>query len=145
MPDLKAYLVELHQNLNTLREREAKHAGRAPLDLLNQIDDHQAAIELTEQALRGELSQAEWREALKPLLVSLNIFGDFFAPPPPLQLSPRAEHFTAREVGDRRDEGRERAPQQRDNRPGVALWAGRSSHYDDQKDCQARGLWGSPG
>lgn len=66
---LKEVLLKLNKNLNILREREAKYAGNASLELLNQIDDHQAAIVLTEQALAGEISEEEWREALKPLLV----------------------------------------------------------------------------
>jgi hypothetical protein len=71
MTELKAFLAKLHQNLNILQEREAKYSGNAPLQLLNQIYDHQQAITLTEQAIRGELSQTEWREALKPLLVAI--------------------------------------------------------------------------
>jgi formylglycine-generating enzyme required for sulfatase activity len=72
----KTTLQKLHTNLNTLREREAKHAGNVPLDLLNQIADHETAITLTEQALTGELTETEWREALKPLLVSLDQAAD---------------------------------------------------------------------
>jgi hypothetical protein len=71
MTDYKTTLQKLHTNLNTLREREAKHAGNAPLDLLNQIADHEKAIALTKQAIGGEITKAEWRDALKPLLVSL--------------------------------------------------------------------------
>lgn len=96
MADFKAYLIRLTTNLNTLREREARHGSNAPVELLNQIEDHQTAIALTEQVIRGELAEAEWREALKPLLVSLNVFGDFFAPPVPMQRPPRAAHFTNR-------------------------------------------------
>ncbi len=68
--DYKNFLLKLHKNLNILKEREAKHAGRTPLDLLNQIEDHQKAIDLTEQAIAGELSQAQWLEALSPLLLA---------------------------------------------------------------------------
>ncbi len=68
-------LTQLHNNLNLLRERErereAKHGGNAPLDLLNQITDHEQAIALTEQADRGELTEAKWRETLSPLLVNI--------------------------------------------------------------------------
>jgi hypothetical protein len=71
MADLQTFLQKLHKNLNILREREAKYGGNAPLDLLSQIDDHNTAITLTEQVLAGELSQAEWHEALKPLLVEI--------------------------------------------------------------------------
>jgi tetratricopeptide (TPR) repeat protein len=81
MTDYQTFLTKLHQNLNTLREREAKYGGNAPLELLNQIEDHQKAIALTEQALAGQLSEAEWREALAPLNLSLtqttNIFQVF--------------------------------------------------------------------
>jgi hypothetical protein len=86
----KETLSQLYENLNTLREREAKYGGNAPLDLLNQISDHQAAIALTEQAIRGELSETEWQEALKPLLLAVsseqvvNITTVYQAPPPPL-------------------------------------------------------------
>ncbi|GIK44083.1 MAG: hypothetical protein BroJett011_79160 [Chloroflexota bacterium] len=72
MADYQSFLINLTQNLNTLRQREAKYGGNAPLELLNQIEDHQKAMALTEQALNGELSQAEWEEALKPLLLSAN-------------------------------------------------------------------------
>ena len=47
MTDLKSCLVKLNKNLYILREREAKYAGNAPLELLNQIDDHKQAIDLT--------------------------------------------------------------------------------------------------
>lgn len=81
MADYKAFLIKLQQNLNTLREREAKYGGNAPLELLNQIEDHQTAISLTEQALNGELDEAEWREKLAPLNLSqaqtANIFQVF--------------------------------------------------------------------
>jgi hypothetical protein len=44
--DFKAVLIKLQQNLNILREREAKYGGNTPLELLNQIEDHQKAITL---------------------------------------------------------------------------------------------------
>lgn len=72
MADPKPVLIKLTQNLNTLREREAKYGGNAPLELVNQIDDHEKAIDLTKQAMDGQLSQAEWREAMKPLLVAID-------------------------------------------------------------------------
>ena len=43
MTDFKDTLLKLNRNLQTLREREAKYTGNAPLDLLNQIEDHQQA------------------------------------------------------------------------------------------------------
>ncbi|MCL4300583.1 MAG: hypothetical protein KJ077_32905 [Anaerolineae bacterium] len=71
MTDFKAFLLKLTDNLNLLREREAKHGSSAPLEFINQINDHEQAISLTEQARRGELSESEWREALQPLLVAV--------------------------------------------------------------------------
>jgi hypothetical protein len=58
--------------LNILVEREARYAGNAPLDLLNQIADHRMAIDLTNQVIAGDLSNVEWQEALKPLLLAVN-------------------------------------------------------------------------
>ncbi len=72
MTDLKEFLHKTHKNLQFLQEREAKYAGNTPVELLNQIDDHRQAIELTEQAMVGELDEAAWREQLKPLLVSID-------------------------------------------------------------------------
>ncbi|MCL4299458.1 MAG: SUMF1/EgtB/PvdO family nonheme iron enzyme [Anaerolineae bacterium] len=71
MTNFKQTLIKLHQNLNTLREREAKYGGNTPLELVNQITDHREAIALTEQALAGELTESEWREALQPLLIAI--------------------------------------------------------------------------
>lgn len=36
MADYESFLSKLHENLNILREREAKYGGNAPLELLNQ-------------------------------------------------------------------------------------------------------------
>lgn len=76
MTTLKSLLLRTHENLLILQEREAKHGGNAPLELLNQIRDHQAAIELIEQALSTELTEKglkELKEALRPLLVAGNV------------------------------------------------------------------------
>ena len=123
MTDPKATLLKLNQNLNILQEREAKYASNAPLDLLNQIDDHRQAIDLTRQAITGELDEAEWQESLKPLLLACHngqvvnieaetyiagdVSGDVFsgdkiitniyeAPPPPL---PPAEAKERHDLG----------------------------------------------
>ena len=45
--ELKQLLTQLHRQLNILREREAKYGGSVPLDLLNQIQDHEVAIYLS--------------------------------------------------------------------------------------------------
>lgn len=55
-----------------LSEREAKYGGNAPLELLNQIEDHEQAFALTEQVIASEISEAECHEALKSLLVAIN-------------------------------------------------------------------------
>lgn len=71
MNNPKTTLRQLKKNLNILREREAKYGRNVPLDLLNQIDDHEEAIRLTEQAATGEISPAEWQAALDPLLLAV--------------------------------------------------------------------------
>lgn len=114
MTDPKATLLQLNQNLNILQQREAKFGGNAPLELLNQISDHQQAIALTWQAITGELDEAAWQEALKPLLLAcrdgqvVNIETETYiagnqiithiyeVPPPPL---PPAEAKERRELG----------------------------------------------
>ena len=65
------YLIQLNNNLSTLRKQEAAHGGEAnaPVNLLNQIAHHQEAIKITDQARIGDLTETEWREALAPLLV----------------------------------------------------------------------------
>ncbi len=68
MIDPKSILVRLNKNLNILQEREAKYAGNAPVDLLNQIADHQQAIELTQQMINGDIGEDEWQETTKSLL-----------------------------------------------------------------------------
>jgi tetratricopeptide (TPR) repeat protein len=97
--ELKNFLQKTQHNLNILLERKAKYAGNAPLNLLNQIEDHHQAIALTQAAMTGEMSKAEWREAKQPLLVSLEtpVIIQPEAPRIPHQRPPRAEHFTDRE------------------------------------------------
>jgi hypothetical protein len=53
---LTDFLLKLTHNLNILKEREAKYASAAPLDLLNQIDDHEQALGLTQQAIDQNIS-----------------------------------------------------------------------------------------
>ena len=71
MEELKTKLTMLNKNLNTLQEREAKYGGNAPLELINQIDDHYTAIDLVEGALAGELTEEELEEELAPLNLAL--------------------------------------------------------------------------
>ena len=72
MTDFRAVLMRLHDNLNLLQERRAKYGDNPPLELSNQIKDHQEAIELSSQLIAGDISEAEWREAIEPLLVAIN-------------------------------------------------------------------------
>ena len=69
MADYQTILLKLNSSLNMLREREAKYAGNAPVDLLNQIADHEQAVALTQQALTGALAETGWYEALQTLNV----------------------------------------------------------------------------
>lgn len=72
MTDWQTQLITLNKNLNTLREREAKYGGNAPLELLNQIDDHLRAIELVQEAMAGRLTPAKLEAELAPLNLALN-------------------------------------------------------------------------
>ncbi len=76
MTDLKTFLFKLDKNLQTLQERQAKYGIDVPLSLVNQIDDHKKAIELTKQALTDDISEAEWRDQLKPLLIAIDDRSD---------------------------------------------------------------------
>lgn len=76
MTMLKELLLRTHENLNILREREAKYSGNAPPELLNQIRDHQTAVKLIKQADSTELTEAELKKLkkeLRPLLIASNI------------------------------------------------------------------------
>lgn len=74
MTDPQTFLHQLKKNLYILQERAAKYAGEAPLALLNQIEDHELAISLTQQHLAGELTEADWQERLRPLLIAVAPF-----------------------------------------------------------------------
>jgi WD40 repeat protein len=52
---LQDFLSKLNKNHLILKEREAKYATAAPLDLLNQIDDYEYAISLAQQAMQQNL------------------------------------------------------------------------------------------
>lgn len=70
--ELKQLLKTLYHQLNILQEREAKFGGSAPLELLNQISDHQTAIALVKSRLADEISAEELEEQLAPLNLSLH-------------------------------------------------------------------------
>ena len=69
--DFDSLLLNLSNDLNILKLREAKYGGMPPLELMNQINDYEQAITLTEQARQNELDENQWREAMKPLLVAI--------------------------------------------------------------------------
>jgi formylglycine-generating enzyme required for sulfatase activity len=73
---LKELLLRTYQNLAVLQEREAKAGGEARLELLNQIEDHQHAIELIQQTLTApttELTLRQLKAELRPLLIATNV------------------------------------------------------------------------
>ena len=78
MADYQTILLKLNSSLNMLREREAKYAGNAPVDLLNQIADHEQAVALTQQALTGALAETGWYEALQTLNVDQSLIEGGF-------------------------------------------------------------------
>lgn len=68
---LEKCLEKLRKNLNALEERKAKYGLEVPLALINQIDDHQEAIELVEQTIDGQLSETELDQNLASLIIDL--------------------------------------------------------------------------
>jgi formylglycine-generating enzyme required for sulfatase activity len=79
MTILKEFLSKIYENLETLQEKEAIYGGSrsAPLDLRNQINYHQEAIELIQQALSVQLTETEL-EGLKTTLKPLTLFNDIY-------------------------------------------------------------------
>lgn len=75
--DLQVIVLKLQKNLNDLREREAKYGGSAPPDLLNQIEDHEMTIDLTNQVvdvtskLQKKLGSLNIADDLKSRLISI--------------------------------------------------------------------------
>lgn len=68
MNELQEYARWLHVQLDLVKKDAAQYENTTPLILLDQVDNYQQAIALTEQAIRGELSKTEWRAAIMPLL-----------------------------------------------------------------------------
>lgn len=67
LPD---FLLQLTKNYNILKEREAKYGSTAaPLDLLNQLDDYEHAMALTQEAIDRAAPLAE----LQAEFASLNL------------------------------------------------------------------------
>ena len=72
MTNIQEVLIELNENLNILKEQEAKYGGAPPLALIHQIKDHQEAIALTEALSDGRIKEADWEESIHPLLVEVH-------------------------------------------------------------------------
>jgi hypothetical protein len=71
--EAKSVLQRLQSNLNTLQERAAKFGNNQPVALVNQIDDHQRAISMTESVLKGEASLGEMYSEMKSMLVDVKL------------------------------------------------------------------------
>lgn len=81
---LQDFLLKLNKNHLILKEREAKYATAAPLDLLNQIDDYEYAISLTQQALEQSLPLEELQTEFGGLNLQIDTVV-FVAQEPPRQ------------------------------------------------------------
>lgn len=70
MTDPTTFYQQIYQNLLILKKRQARYGSpeRTPPELLDQIEAHEKAIFLTRQRLDSLISEADWREALKPLI-----------------------------------------------------------------------------
>jgi formylglycine-generating enzyme required for sulfatase activity len=76
MTTLKQLLQRTHDNLQILEERRARQGSTPDLKLLNEIEDHQQAITLIEEALSVELTETqlkELKETLRPLLGAIYV------------------------------------------------------------------------
>lgn len=62
---LEELLNSTKYNLSILKEREVNYRGFAPLELYNHIEEHQQAIALIEQAIKGDLSRPDLRQKLQ--------------------------------------------------------------------------------
>jgi hypothetical protein len=66
---LQHYYSQLHRRLNELRAEAARYAGDEPTRLNNQIEDHELAIELTDQLFDQTIEPDDWRKKLAVLAV----------------------------------------------------------------------------
>jgi hypothetical protein len=64
-------LEKIKRNLAILKRQEVEYAGNAPLGLINEIDDFEAAVVLTEQVIRDEITEAEWQKKLQSVFISM--------------------------------------------------------------------------
>jgi hypothetical protein len=98
MVTIQEILVQIYQNLNLLKEKEAKHGGYSPLDLYNEIRDHEQAILLIQQALVGDLSETDCQQELRSLLLPPSLLAalDRFIPDLPLHEQAYLDRLKAR-------------------------------------------------
>ncbi|MDX1522136.1 MAG: NB-ARC domain-containing protein, partial [Anaerolineae bacterium] len=97
MTDYKAILRQLRDNRNTLLNKKSRLAGDETTGLLNQITDHEQAIGLTEQVILGDLSEADWRMAIKRLLVEIKLPGEADREPVFVNVPAMPAHFVGRD------------------------------------------------
>lgn len=90
MPNFKLILTKLHKNLNVLLEREAKYAGNAPLDVLNQISDHRRAIDLTKRVIKEDIAESQWQEEILKLFLPADLLDIVARFSPDLRLHEQA-------------------------------------------------------
>ncbi|MCB0209662.1 MAG: NACHT domain-containing protein [Anaerolineae bacterium] len=69
--DPTTLLDRLKRSLHSLNERRAKYGIDAPASLILEIEDHEKAVVLTQQLADNKLTETQWRDALHPLLVSI--------------------------------------------------------------------------
>ena len=71
MIQYKEFLVEFNNKRNALEEYKAGFTDHPPAILAAQIRDYQEAIDLTNQAIAGEITETQWNEAINPLIAEL--------------------------------------------------------------------------
>lgn len=71
--DHQKLLSTLHKNLQFLQERAAKFGQNIPPELINQIDDHNEAIQEVELARSGQISAEDLAERLAPLNLGVGV------------------------------------------------------------------------
>ncbi|MCB0163947.1 MAG: WD40 repeat domain-containing protein [Anaerolineae bacterium] len=69
MTDSTVLLQRLRESLDILQKQRT--SDDADVSLHAEIDDHHKAITLTEQLATGHLTETDWREQLRPLLVTI--------------------------------------------------------------------------
>ena len=76
MTTLKTFRLRTYKNLQILEDRRAKQSSRPDLRLLNEIEDHETALALIDEALETSLTPqdlAELKEALRDLVIASNV------------------------------------------------------------------------